>query len=210
MGIMNWMGTPEYEALMKIEEPYEYRSRFTMPKLIMNASGDQFFLPDSSQFYFDDLPGETYLRYVPNTGHSMRDTDAFETLLAFYQTVLTGAPRPEFTWVVERDNSIRVTVKDKPASVNLWQATNPDARDFRVDTIGKAWTSTPLSDQGGGVYVGVVPEPPKGWTAFFVELTYPTEGSVPLKFTTQVHVVPDEVPFTYTPPQDTPQGFMSK
>src|SRR5690606_8115603 len=24
MGIMNWMGTPEFEALMKIEEPFEY------------------------------------------------------------------------------------------------------------------------------------------------------------------------------------------
>ncbi|MCC6489951.1 MAG: PhoPQ-activated pathogenicity-related family protein [Candidatus Hydrogenedentes bacterium] len=210
MGIMNWMGTPEYEALMKIEEPYEYRSRFTMPKLILNASGDQFFLPDSSQFYFDDLPGETLLRYVPNTGHSMRDTDALESLLSFYQTVIADSPRPRFTWAVEKDNSIRVTVKDKPASVALWQATNPDARDFRVDTIGKAWTSTALPDQGGGVYVGAVTEPPKGWTAFFVELTYPTEGPVPLKLTTQVHVVPDKAPFTYTPPQETPEGFLSK
>src|SRR5205085_6893116 len=50
--IMDWNGTPEYKALMKIEEPFEYRQRLTMPKFIINASGDQFFLPDSSQFYF--------------------------------------------------------------------------------------------------------------------------------------------------------------
>jgi len=45
--LMDWTGTPEYKALMKIEEPYEYRERLTMPKFIVNACGDQFFLPDS-------------------------------------------------------------------------------------------------------------------------------------------------------------------
>jgi PhoPQ-activated pathogenicity-related protein len=71
-GIMTWMGTREFRALMKIEEPYEYRDRLTMPKLMLNASGDQFFLPDSSQFYFNDLKGEKHVRYVPNTSHCGR------------------------------------------------------------------------------------------------------------------------------------------
>ena len=43
-----------------------------MPKFMVYAAGDQFFLPDSSRFYFDDLKGEKYLRYVPNTDHSLR------------------------------------------------------------------------------------------------------------------------------------------
>ncbi len=210
MGIMDWMGTPEYESLLKIVEPYEYRSRYTMPKLMMNATGDQFFLPDSAQFYFKDLPGEKYLRYVPNADHGMDGTDALQTLLAFYGTVVNGTPRPQFSWTVESDDSIRVQVVDKPAEVKLWQATNPDARDFRVDTIGRVWTSSELTDQGGGVYVGSVPKPPKGWTAFFVELTYPVGGPVPLKVTTQVKVVPDVLPFTYEPPAKAPKGFLSK
>ena len=78
-GIMDWMGTPQFRALMKIEEPYEYRDRLTMPKLMLNASGDQFFLPDSSQFYFDELKGEKHVRYVPNTSHSLEKSDAIET-----------------------------------------------------------------------------------------------------------------------------------
>jgi PhoPQ-activated pathogenicity-related protein len=40
MKIMDWTGTPEYRALMKIEEPYEYRHRLTMPKFIINSTGD--------------------------------------------------------------------------------------------------------------------------------------------------------------------------
>ena len=40
---------------------------------------------------------------------------------------------------------------------------------------------------------------PQGWTGFFVELTYPGSGVPPLKFTTQVHVVPDVLPYHYPP-----------
>src|SRR5439155_26396278 len=134
-GIMNWMGTPQFRALMRIEEPYEYRDRLTLPKFIVNASGDQFFLPDSSRFYFDDLRGEKHLRYVPNADHSLRQTDVDESVLAFYRSIVKGAPRPEFTWTFEPDGSIRVRAggPQVPTEVRLWQATNPDARDFRLE-----------------------------------------------------------------------------
>src|SRR6185436_9585088 len=130
--IMDWNGTPEYRALMKIEEPYEYRARLTLPKFLINASGDQFFVPDSAQFYFKDLPGVKYLRYVPNADHSLRNSDAWMTLLACYSSVVKGTKLPQFSWTLEDDGSIRVKNQDKPISVKLWQATNPDARDFRL------------------------------------------------------------------------------
>jgi PhoPQ-activated pathogenicity-related protein len=195
--IMDWEGTPEYQALLKIEDPYEYRHRLTMPKFIVNGSGDQFFLPDSSQYYFDDLPGVKYLRYVPNADHSLKGSDAYQTLQACYQAVLNQSPLPQFSWTLESDGSIRVTAKDKPSEVRLWHATNPDARDFRIETLGPKYQSATLSDQGGGVYVGKVPKPAKGWTAFFVELTFPTGNPEPFKFTTQVRVVPDVLPHKF-------------
>jgi PhoPQ-activated pathogenicity-related protein len=206
-GIMDWQGTEEYRNLMKIEDPYEYRDRFTMPKFIMNATGDQFFLPDSAQFYFHDLPGTKYLRYVPNAEHSLRGTDAVESLAAFYQAVLTKAPLPRFSWQINGP-AIRVRSEDKPATVKLWQATNPKARDFRVDTIGKAWTSTDLAPASDGEYLGKVEIPAQGWTAFMVEMSYPARGSkVPFKFTTEVKVVPEALPFKFEPkPRPAPRG----
>src|SRR6266487_1381855 len=113
--IMDWNGTPEYRALMKIEEPYEYRARFTLPKFLINASGDQFFLPDSAQFYFNDLPGVKYLRYVPNADHGLKGTDAWQTLLACYHAVLNDLPLPQYSWTLEKDGSMRVTAKDPPS-----------------------------------------------------------------------------------------------
>src|SRR5208283_1090903 len=133
--IMEWNGTPQYKALMKIVEPYEYRQRLTMPKFIVNAAGDQFFLPDSSQFYFKDLPGIKYLRYVPNADHSLKGSGARSTLLACYNAVLYNVPLPRFDWTLPGDGSIRVTTQVPPSEVKLWQATNPDARDFRLETL---------------------------------------------------------------------------
>jgi len=199
--IMDWDGTPEYAALLKIEEPYEYRERLTLPKFMINASGDQFFVPDSAQFYWNDLKGVKYIRYVPNADHGLKNSDAWTTLIACYSSVVKGSKLPQFSWTLQDDGSIRVKTQDKPGTVKLWQATNPDARDFRMDSIGEAWKSTDLKEEGDGVYLAKVGKPEKGWTAFFAELTYEHGTAAPYKFTTQVRVVPDVKPFKYVQPK---------
>ncbi|HXT39529.1 MAG TPA: PhoPQ-activated pathogenicity-related family protein [Candidatus Angelobacter sp.] len=200
--IMDWSGTPEYRALMKIEEPYQYRARLGIPKFLINASGDQFFLPDSSQFYFNDLPGVKYLRYVPNADHGLKGSDAWQSLLACYNAVVKGGSLPEFSWTAGKDGSITVRSATRPAEATLWQATNEEARDFRLMTIGPAWKSTRIRAKGTGpfVYPARIGKPAKGWTAGFVELTFTNGTSAPFKFTTDVHVVPDVLPFKYTKP----------
>jgi len=195
MGLMELGGTPKYEALMKLEDPYSYRERFTMPKLMINSAGDQYFLPDSSQFYFDGLPGERYLRYVPNTDHSLRNSDARETLIAYYHAFLKNTPRPKFTWKFEKDGGITVKTQDQPTEVKLWQATNPEKRDFRLAALGPAYKPTVLTAASKGTYEAKIEKPEKGFTAAFVELTFPGPGKYPLKFTTAVRVTPDTLPF---------------
>ena len=194
-GIMDWMGTRQFRNLMRIEEPYEYRERLTMPKFILNATGDEFFLPDSSRFYFDDLKGETHVRYVPNTAHSMEKSDAIESLHAFYGAVASNTPRPAIRWTFERDGSIRVVSKERPSAVRLWQAVNPSARNFRLDVIGAAFTSTALEPAAPDTWVARVDTPPKGWKAFFVEMRFDGKGKHPLKMTSGVRVVPDTLPY---------------
>lgn len=48
-------------------------------------------------------------------------------------------------------------------------------------------------------YVGKVEKPTSDWTAYFVELTFPSKGKYPFKFTTVVRVTPDTLP--YPPPE---------
>ncbi|MBI5760316.1 MAG: PhoPQ-activated pathogenicity-related family protein [Planctomycetales bacterium] len=202
--IMRRLNDPRMKLLNAIEDPYSYRDRLTMPKFLINATGDEFFCPDSSQFYFDDLKGEKYLRYVPNASHSLRDTDALQSMTAFYETILAGTPRPKFSWTFEQDGSIRVKSQSAARQVNLWQATNPKSRDFRLATVGKAFTNHPLTDQGDGTYVGRIQSPDSGWTAFFVELVFDVDARFPLKLTTAVRVLPDTLPFADIDPEKAP------
>jgi PhoPQ-activated pathogenicity-related protein len=201
-GIMNWFGTPQMAALLDIEDPFEYAGRLALPSFQMNSTGDQFFLPDSPRFYFPELPGEKYLRFLPNTDHSVVSTDTVTNLLAWYHAVLQNTPRPRFTWRTDpRGGSIVVRVVDTPSKVLVWSATNSSARDFRLETIGAAWSGATLQGDNG-VYTATVPMPAKGWTAFFVELTFPgVSPDLPLVFTTEVVVTPDQYPF------DSPSGL---
>jgi PhoPQ-activated pathogenicity-related protein len=193
--IMEQFDHPRLKDLYRLVDPFSYRERLAMPKLILNAVGDQFFLPDSSQYYWDSLVGEKNLRYVPNTDHGMKNSDALETLIAFYTLLIKNKPRPQFSWVVTSDGEFVVMPRDAPKEVRLWQATNPHARDFRLETFGAQFKSDLLTAQHDGSFIGKVAEPDKGWTAYFVELTYDVDAPVSLKLTTSVNVTPNTLPY---------------
>jgi PhoPQ-activated pathogenicity-related protein len=197
MGVHNRWSDPKFDQLLAIEEPYAMRDRLTMPKYIINAASDEFFLPDSSQFYFADLPGHKYLRYVPNTGHWLKGSGVELSVAAFYTALLAGEKLPQYSWG-RSGSTLQVATNRTPVSVLLWQAHNPKARDFRLPIIGEAWKSTPLNlDEAGQVTVEL-PSPEEGWTASFVELTYKSEQGLPLTFTTEVFVTPSTLPFEFS------------
>lgn len=209
-GIMEWQGSREYRQLLEWVEPFSYKERLTLPKFLINAAGDEFFLPDSWRFYYHGLEGEKHLRYVPNTGHSLSGTDAVQSFIAFYDGIVDGRPRPAFDWRVEEEALLIETDPDFPPSkITLWQAHNPEARDFRKPVLGEAYQPSDIPLEADGEYRVAVPAPDKGWRAFFVELSFDDYAPVPFKSTTGTVVVPDEYPYpSYVSedPQGTPVG----
>lgn len=194
------IGSPRLEAVNAIEDPLNYRGRPRMkiPKFIINAVGDEYFPPDNTKFSYPLLPASKQLRMLPNSKHSTSGTDIGESMTAWYDAVIRNRPVPEYSWTVRDDGAIVVRPGAKPSQVLLWQGTNPDARDFRVDVIGdKAFTSTPLQPDAEGRYVASVPKPAQGFTAYFVEMTYPSGTKYPFKFTTEVYVKPDVLPYRW-------------
>ncbi len=182
--------------LLNIVDPYKYISKYTQPKFIVNASGDQFFLPDSSRYYYHDLPNQaqTYLRYFPNKDHYMEgvldDYNNLLGLLTWGSNVMNGTANPQYSWSIDGNGALVVQTTSGPSEVKLWQATNPNGRDFRLETVGPIYTSSTLYDQGGGTYVGYCPPPAQGFTAFFVELTFGSQV-----YTTEIVVTPDYDPY---------------
>ena len=189
-GVMEHLGTPEFKALMDIVDPYSYLDRLTMPKYMINASGDEFFVPDSSQFYFDDLLGENYIRYIPNVGHGLSDDPAtILQVLSIYVAIATGVEIPTYTWDILPDGSITLDTDYPVSQVLLWQATNPNARDFRDNVVGDIFKSSVLEDLGNGHYFAHLPRPASGATAYFIEVAFDEPDGLSFKFTSGVSVV---------------------
>lgn len=192
------MKDPAAYPLLRTIDPYLYvgaSSAYNLPKCIVGSSGDQFFLPDAMQYYMPAIGGSNHVRYVPNTDHTLeQNSSVINGIAAWAQEMNDGATGPVYSWTVEPDRSLRVVSTTTPSQVLLWQATNPLARDFRLEAVGPIWTSSVLTNQGGGVYVGSVPQPAQGWTAYFVELTYPSDHV----YTTEILVTPDVEPFDGT------------
>ncbi len=195
MKIFDRLDTDGGTEIRNFVDPYEYRDRYTMPKFIINSSGDQFFLPDSAQFYFADLPEEKHLLYCANSDHGLDGSDADKALLIWYQSILTGRNRPQFSWDTPESGHVVVAARTRPQKVTLWTATNPEARDFRLEKIGKAWQSQTLTATNAGTYEARVPAPDQGWTAYFVELHFDSGTPLPYRFSTEVRVVPDTLPY---------------
>ncbi|MBS3903379.1 MAG: hypothetical protein KGZ30_03355 [Anaplasmataceae bacterium] len=177
----------EFDGLMQWEDPFVYRDRYQMPKYMINASGDPFSMPDSAQFYFQDLPGPKYLRYIPNIGHQLVSTNYLDTAANFYQTIIEKKSIPSFSWRHTKEGSLEIYTQSKPLEVKLWKAENSESRDFRWDFTHKQWVSTRLEETTNGVYKVDLAIPNRGWAAYFAELQF-EEG---LLFTTEIFIVPD-------------------
>lgn len=189
------MGTPEVEASRRALDPWEYRDRLTMPKLIVNSAGDQFFVCDSWRYYWNDLQGPTYLRYIPNTDHGLNRT-AGDTVRSFFACLALDKPMPRYAWKEAAPGRLRIEVTDKPLLVLAWRITNPNGRDFMLKTTGPAWQSKELKPVSPGVYEAASPAPEKGWSALLVELHFPDPAGLSdrLILTTGVTVSPDTYP----------------
>ncbi len=86
--VFNRLNTPQFKQLMRIEDPLSYlKTRYfrhlTLTKYILNASGDDLFPPDSSDYYYDLLPGKKALRMIPNSSHAISPATIRESLISF-------------------------------------------------------------------------------------------------------------------------------
>ena len=221
MDVFDRLDTPAGASLLKIVDPYTYRNILTMPKLIANSTGDQFFLPDSSKFYFDDMQGPNYLHYAANTDHSLTDSlmvdaDTLESILAFYRAHVknmnpaTTEPVviPGYSWeildnrveVVEGQNityaRTKITADSMPVDglIKVWRAYAPNQRDFRLESSQPPlWMDEDVEyDEEAGGWIIEAEIPAVGWQGFFGQMRF--EGTAPgadFLFTTPVRVVPD-------------------
>ena len=150
--IVQAIDTDATQKLIEPLDPINYVERLQTPKLLINALGDEYGVPDSSRFYWGELEGDNYLRYIPNAGHSLEDTDYMDTLLAFHRLLKNDLPLPVFSWRHNEDGTFEVSSDLVPTEVRLWQGTNAASRDFRLSTFGDNFSSEVVEADADGSY----------------------------------------------------------
>ena len=178
-------------------DPWIYRGKLTLPKLLLLGTNDPYWPQEALNQYWDDLPGDKWVEYVPNAGHDLREISAdggrqtfpmraVNTLAAFARHVLAGKPMPRLTWThADEDGQAYLAVEsDLPIKeVRLWEATSatPDFRKARW-AVGPT-VKTNVLKTGLGTAV-----PKEGYKAFFAECEYDLDGR-PFSLTTQLRVI---------------------
>ncbi|WP_234572081.1 PhoPQ-activated pathogenicity-related family protein [Rhodohalobacter sp. 614A] len=201
--IMEWQYSAEYDRMLELIDPFSYPDSLDLPKYLINAASDEFFLPDSWQFYWENLPSPKYLRYVPNAGHSLENSDASQSLIAYYNFILNDSTIPSFNWAADTSGfEIQLDPENLPDELLLWNAHNPEARDFRLYMIDRIWLARKLEIPGNGKLSVEINTPDSGFTAWFVEATYNADSNIPFKQTTGVVVTPNDYPFGAFSPAD--------
>ena len=73
MNITNKLDDPRFDSLMEIIDPFSYRDKILMPKLVIDGTMDEFFLLDDSSYWWNQMPNAYELNrflMVPNAEHT--------------------------------------------------------------------------------------------------------------------------------------------
>jgi PhoPQ-activated pathogenicity-related protein len=184
--------SPEGTKLWRMIDPWVYRERLKLPKMIINGANDPYWPLDALNSYWDDLKGDKWVLYVPNAGHDLRERDAngksaplplraINTLAAFARCMIFDKPMPGLKWVCdEKEGICRLEVNSgaKAVSTRVWKSEAP-TRDFRK----ARWV-----EDNGAKLPTTVTSPEIGFRAFFAETEYELDD---LRFTlsTQLRIL---------------------
>ena len=191
---------PEMVRLRQWVDPYSYRARYTMPKLLLLGSNDPYWTVDALRHYWNELPGPKVIFQTPNAGHDLGGgKEATQTLAAFVETVADGLPLPKMEWelsdVSYKKAHAKMKVSEPADAIRLWTATSVD-RDFRDDQ----WESKELEVRRGSSQGAIeVPTPESGYRAYMMEVLLKSPRGYPYKLSTEARVTPDMIREPKTP-----------
>ncbi len=166
------VNTPEGNAISIMVDPYSYRKKLTMPKLIFIGTNDEYWPVDAVKNYIDDIPGENYIHYVPNAGHDLGGGEqAIRALSAFWKKTLEKKPYNELSYKISSDKESATlavqSTSDELLNVYIWIADSED-RDFRDEEF----ISEKINSTNNDEIQYKIAFPKTGFKAFYIDLEY--------------------------------------
>lgn len=173
--------------LRRIIDPYHYLHRIRQPKLLIIGTNDRYWPLDALRLYWDRLQGDRHVLYIPNNGHSVKDTLRIVGSLNALHQHATGRHRmPRLEWsYTETDGTLDLAVRSDPppARVRAWTA-RAESLDFR----SSEWSADDATaSDGTWTYRMELPE--SGHAALFGEAVY-ENLPLPYSLSTLVRIAP--------------------
>lgn len=169
-GLPERQRTPEGQHLSRIIDPYTYRERLTLPKLLVHGANDPYWMTDATNLYWDDLAGPKSLLYMPNTGHGFDIDRFYSALAAFIRAQATRKSLPSLSLASETTAERvqgEITGELTATAARLWKA-HASGRDFRESV----WEETSANSTGQGRWIFEIPLPAENGTALFAEVEF--------------------------------------
>lgn len=164
-------------------DPYTYRAKLSLPKLIVNGANDPYWCTDALNQYWDGLQGDNnHILQLPNSGHGLQGNQelALRSIAVFFDCVASGSPFPKLAWNWdEAARTLTIEASPVPKRVQLWTALSDD-QDFRPDRFSSAEL-----DPKAGVYSATIDREEGKHKAFFAAAMY-ERGGLEFSQTTQI------------------------
>lgn len=135
MNITSRFDDPNMLTLQQYEDPYFYRDRLTMPKMIVNAVMDEFQQPDDTHYWWNDMPEPKHFIIAPNAEHSLATgiLEVVPAIGAWALNNLLGEKIPTFSWKIDDQTGQITATLDEVGVVyeaNVWWAYSCGANAF--------------------------------------------------------------------------------
>lgn len=174
---------PRETMLRTMMDPYTYRSRLTLPKLLIVGTNDRYWTVDAMTRYYDGLVGPKHVLACPNVGHNLGDKKilALTTLAAFFRHAAAGRAMPHVDWTWTNggpDLHLAVKCDPAPLAAYAWTTTS-ETKDFRESK----WSSHEINVTEGRCVLKT-PKPIGSHLAQYIELQYEI-GELRYSLTTQ-------------------------
>jgi PhoPQ-activated pathogenicity-related protein len=161
------LNSERMRGLSALVDPYTYRERITVPKLMVIGTNDDYWPLDALNLYYDDLAGEKYILYVPNKDHGVDDARRIiSDGVAFFLKIEGKVEFPKLSWdYKKKEEGVELSVKSdlKSVSVSAWTAKS-STRDFR----NAVWQESEIMPKDS-VYRHILDKPEQGYAAVFGE-----------------------------------------
>ena len=185
-----FLDTERGAQFVRAADPYLYRARLAMPKLIVSGSNDENYFIGSVGAYFDGLPGPKWNLFLPNQTHGSTPTTPAipdnprvrPATVAFVRALAAGRPLPALDWSFREEGGalrLKLSASAKGASARLWST---DKLEYGT------WTESAMAAGADGAFAGEVARPAGRALAAFGEIVFEPDGGRPYSLTTGIHV----------------------